>query len=312
MNTPHFDHLSVCAVVVTWNIGPALVENIEATLPQVDKAVIVDNGSDMETLHVIHSLEARFPDKIFIIRNPANTGLAGAQNQGIAYAADRGFQWVLILDHDSTPAPGMVLEMLTVFRHLNREDVALLAPNIRDRNTCRTYYYLKPGFAFLFEKVTFAENKYIEDILLAIASGSLIRVEAIRKIGFFNEKFFIDYIDTEFCLRLRKYGYAIVAVRDGILEHTLGEISTHFLGDIEVNVTNHSTKRRFTIFRNRSFLWRKYWKLAPAFVFFDFLAAWYELIKIVLFEKQRPGKIFNALHGLYKGRTLQELKRGPF
>lgn len=56
-----------------------------------------------------------------------------------------------------------------------------------------------------------------------ISSGSLIRRKAIEKAGPPRADFFIDYIDLEHCLRLRRCGYKIAIVRRSILEHALGD-----------------------------------------------------------------------------------------
>jgi len=45
------------------------------------------------------------------------------------------------------------------------------------------------------------ENFEIKDVLFSINSGSLYFLENLSKIGWFNETFFVDCVDYEFCLR---------------------------------------------------------------------------------------------------------------
>ncbi|MFX8766500.1 glycosyltransferase family 2 protein, partial [Acinetobacter baumannii] len=42
---------------------------------------------------------------------------------------------------------------------------------------------------------------------LLISSGSLISVEALKAVGLMRDYYFIDYVDTEWCLRAEYLGY---------------------------------------------------------------------------------------------------------
>ena len=53
MPNEHNGFGSVCAVVVTYNIGRAYLANFAAIKDQVDKIIIVDNGSDDEEVAVL-------------------------------------------------------------------------------------------------------------------------------------------------------------------------------------------------------------------------------------------------------------------
>lgn len=44
-------------------------------------------------------------------------------------------------------------------------------------------------------------NNKIKDVLLAISSGSMFFLENLKKINWHNEKYFVDCVDYEFCLR---------------------------------------------------------------------------------------------------------------
>lgn len=49
----------------------------------------------------------------------------------------------------------------------------------------------------------------IEDVVLAISSGSLFILENLKKIGWHNDTYFVDGVDYELCLRARSNGYRI-------------------------------------------------------------------------------------------------------
>lgn len=55
-----------------------------------------------------------------------------------------------------------------------------------------------------------ADNKYlIKDVLLAISSGSLFYLDNVKKINWHNEKYFVDCVDYEFCLRSHNFYFKI-------------------------------------------------------------------------------------------------------
>ncbi len=296
----------ICAVVVTWNIGDVIEKNFTAVCNQVDKVVFVDNGSEMQTIDILNRIRQRYPDKVVIIRNSSNIGLASAQNKGVDYALHHNFEWVLLLDHDSRPEHDMVFNLLKGFYACDgNRNIALVAPNIKDRNVNKPCYYITPRFGIFFKKSGFKNCPIIKNVLAVIASGSLIKLSAIKDIGRFREDFFVDHVDTEFCLRLITNGYSIIAVRDAVLRHSLGEIVPHYFMGMEINVTNHNAIRRYTIYRNRLLVWKMYFLKTPSFIMFDFLAALFELLKIVMFETNRKLKLEYALKGLYAGLYMK-------
>jgi len=54
-------------------------------------------------------------------------------------------------------------------------------------------------------------------------SGSLLSLMAFKEIGPFREEFFIDSIDADYCLRLRKKGYKIIVACQAQMKHSVGE-----------------------------------------------------------------------------------------
>ncbi len=293
----------VCAVIVTWNIGNRIEKNFIAVYHQVEKVIFVDNDSDMETINALDRIQKQY-SRVMIIRNSLNTGIARAQNQGIDYALDHGFEWVLLLDHDSRPEKDMVLNLLKGLENCsNNQKIAIIAPHIKDRNVNKPCYYITPWSGVFFKRSGFNGSDLIEHILAVISSGSLIRLAVIKDVGFFREDFFVDHVDTEFCLRLITNGYFIIAVRNAVLRHSLGKIVPHWFMGREINVTNHNAQRRYTIYRNRLLVWKMYFLRTPSFILFDFLAALFELFKIMMFETDRKFKLYCAVKGIYSGLT---------
>lgn len=292
----------ICAIVVTYNIGLKYRENFDNILPQVDRVFIIDNGSDQETVSLLKALQEENRDKVEIVLNEKNLGIARAQNIALSHALKEEFDWVLLLDHDSRAHPDMIEKMghaLTYYPE--RESIGLVAPYLKEMNVEKEPRYVVPRYKVLFERKYFNVDPIIDDAICVIASGSLIRMDVIRKLGKFREDFFIDYVDSEFCMALITHGWKLLVVRDAVLEHTLGDKKWHnFLG-LRFVPTNHSPERRYTIYRNRVYLWKKYLLSVPSYIIFDITAAGYDLLRVLLFEKNRARKLIQAAKGGLSG-----------
>jgi len=137
---------------------------------------------------------------------------------------------------------------------------------------------------------------------MLLASGSLIRANALLSVGEMRESFFIDYVDTDWCLRAVSSGWRLLVSHQAVLTHRLGAAQRHDVNRfVSILTKNHSADRRFTIFRNRLFMWREYWRRVPCFVSFDMIAACYDLLRIVLIEKNKGAKLRAALKGTLSG-----------
>jgi rhamnosyltransferase len=230
-----------CAVVVTYNPQLSLLDNISALAPQVNHVVLVDNGSSSEADRLLLESETRL--HCTVIRNRQNLGIAAALNRGIKYAIEGNYDWIVTFDQDSCVSDRYIPEMFESYREAsNPENIALIAPTCVDRETGIPIRLLRSRKGA---------------VLLAMTSGSMIPCKVIQTAGEFDESLFMDYVDVEFCLRLRRLGMRILE-SPAVLFHALGRTTYHeFLG-AGFGVTNHSAARRYYITRNRLLLLRRY------------------------------------------------------
>lgn len=80
-----------------------------------------------------------------------------------------------------------------------------------------------------------------------ISSGTFTSAEAISDIGMMNEDLFIDYVDTEWCLRALDKEYKFYALPNVKMAHTIGDDKIKFL---LWNLPVHSPWRRYFRMRN--------------------------------------------------------------
>lgn len=259
------------AVVTTFHPEPGLRGRMELLSREVDRILMVDNGSREPGRTEVQSL-AELPN-VDEVWNGENRGLANALNQGLEWASARGAMWALLLDQDSQPEPGIVAAATRVLETAGPGMVAVVGSGIvgtDDRG-------FVPSGGWLEERAV-------------ITSGAFISIEAWRAIGGFRSDFFVDYVDIEFCLRARAHGYRVLRSLTPTLRHAIGRPVRHRLPWRTVTATHHDRARRYSITRNRMLVWRRYWRREPGFVIADAWAFTKELVKVVLFEDDRVRK----------------------
>ena len=286
----------VAAIIVSYNPDSNLFDSINLLLNQVEKVIIVDNGSKDKYVKYIKSINE---DKIEIILNKENLGIATALNIGVRKALENGYEWILTMDQDSKASPDMVKKMFNVYNSINREerkDILSIFPNFVDER-----------IQSIEENSNMNSYEYVD---ADITSGNLLRKEVFEKVGFFDDSLFIDLVDTDFCMRLNEKGIKMIKIRDAVLYHSLGESKTikGILGSF--NTSNHSALRRYYMTRNRFYIWEKYKGLNSFTLNRDKKLFKKEFVKIILGEKDKVNKIKMVLRGYkdYKKGIKGKLK----
>lgn len=268
---------SVCCVIVTYNIGVQFLDCFNAIKNQVDKIIIVDNGSNFETIKVLKDIESM--NESVIIYNLDNRGIAGALNQGIAFALDNNYKWLLTMDNDSIASENMVESMLNTYNCLEEKDkknIASIFPT-----------YLEQAFLQNNDKKSNDKGSKYNFVNTEITSGNLVKVEVFNNVGKFIDELFIDYVDHEFCLRLLEKGYKLIQLEDAFLFHRLGNSGEKKILGFRTTFTNHSPLRLYYITRNSLYTWGKYYKKFPKIIIKDIIFYIRKTLKIVLYEENK-------------------------
>jgi GT2 family glycosyltransferase len=296
----------VVAVTVTYNIDHSFEIALKSYLDQVDLVVVVDNSTSSDAQALLLKIAQVHGERLKLIQNGENLGLAKAQNIGITAALDEAADWVLLMDDDSSADEHMVSQLSQAIQnHRLDSRTAIIVPQYQEQGVKREARYVAAQAGRyrrpLFEIVDFSQKPVLENLFIAISSGSLIKAELFRQIGMIRESFEIDYLDVDFCLRAIDQGYRIAAVRAAILKHNLGAQTEHqFLGR-RFWAWNHSAQRRFTIYRNRTRIWREHLFRFPGFILYDILATAQDLFRILMFERYRIKKLTLIIKGVGAG-----------
>jgi rhamnosyltransferase len=293
----------IASVTVAYNGASVLRQHLESLKQQtrkLDEIVVVDNSSTDATLHLLAS---EYPE-VTVLHLPANGGVGGGLAAGLAYAAlEKKCDWVWLFDQDSVPAPHALERLLSGLQHLNdaKESTAILAPVCRNTNTGMTYPALSwRGSRFV--TVPFSLNLPITFVDMVISSGSLMRREAIAEAGLPRKDFFMDFVDYEHCLRLRRHGFRIAVVRDSTVEHAIGAPTTFNILGRDKSWADHAPWREYYMARNEVFtIWQYRPKLATkAFVLYRLA---YHALGILLFGRQKLECLRMIWRGVLDGRA---------
>jgi GT2 family glycosyltransferase len=175
--------------------------------------VVADNGSHDGSAEAIR---AAYPD-VALIENGANLGFSGGNNAAVRSALEQGAQWVVLLNNDAEPEPGM-LEALqaAAARHPGAGVLAgkLLLEDGRvqwagQRVALLTGYSGRPrghgrpdGFAYSVE----GRSDRAVGALMAVSRA------AIERAGLLDEDLFAYVEDVDWSLRIRAAGMGCVFV----------------------------------------------------------------------------------------------------
>lgn len=283
---PASAHPVVAAVLVSFNSGERIERTAAAAVDQVDRAVVVDNGSDIVTLSALNRLRAAYPDQVEVIELGRNLGLGAALNKGIERALSYGADYVLTLDDDSELAPGSVAQLVE----------------------CAEREHGRVGIAVA-RWVTPVSAGPSEDCFLdrAPSGGSLVRRTVFERIGLLRADYFIDFVDYEFCARVRAHGWLIQHCSAATVLQRPGHPVRRRVLRREVDVSNYPPDRLYYMTRNGIvlYLWEQ---RNVSFLAEHARAMATRALKIVLFEQFKWRKLWSICRGVSAGlrRSLGE------
>jgi rhamnosyltransferase len=293
----------VTAVVVSYKPDGGLPARLRTIGRQVGQVIVVDNGSGPSIEKQLRSL-TKSAD-IQLILNGANLGVATALNQGLEAAKEAGYEWALTLDQDSVPANTMVSHQLDTLNSVSSTyQILCVCPNVYSAQSSdpRPWGWLLPHerHPYLF-RIVRSTTSDIRGVTLAITSGALTNLRAFETLGPFRDEYFIDYVDTEYCLRAKQRGYTILVSARARLDQKLGNAKEiRFLGRL-ITPTFHSPLRRYYIQRNRIPTIRRFATIYPHWFLFDLLVNSFHHVLILLFEDQKLHKLWASIKGTWDG-----------
>lgn len=227
----------VTIVIVVWN-------GIEDTLECLrslaldrypnKEILVVDNGSTDGSAERIRGEGF----EVCVVSCAMNLGFTGGNNVGLAEAQRRGAKYAFLLNNDTTLEP----DALTLLVEAAESCVGagLLSPVM--------HYYDAPGEVwFSGATLSLARGEALHQDLLSVAvenGGSpntypcawvsgcamLANISAVGQVGGFDDRYFLTWEDVDWCVRMRRFDWAVLVVPAARIYHKCGRSGARLTG----------------------------------------------------------------------------------
>lgn len=274
----------ILAGIVLYNPDiDRLKKNIKAIEKQVNKIIFIDNSKEQSEKNINIVNQMLKESQFVYISNNGNVGIAKALNQIMEYAFNKEYEWVLTLDQD-TICPQNLIES---YKHyLNIPNVGIICPKIKDRN-------------FEFINNDSGKTDYIE---YCITSAALTSTLIWKKVGGFSEELFIDYVDFDYCLNLKKNNYKILRVNSSEILHEIGHAKQYCILGKTILTFNHPPIRNYYIVRNKlvcAYKYKKYVNIGK-----EKKEILTHIIKVIFLEKNKLCNLRYIYKGIKDGKRM--------
>jgi hypothetical protein len=136
-----------------------------------------------------------------------------------------------------------------------------------------------------------AKKSEPHEVELLMGAAMLVRVEVIKRVGMFDERFFAFLEDTDFCFRARQAGYKVGFVPGAGVRHLAGQ-----------TLRNLRPVGVFCWTRNRAWLVRRHGKLKHRLVFNIYSFIWWYPRRIIgRLVRRQFNLLLPILRGIWQG-----------
>jgi GT2 family glycosyltransferase len=188
------------------------------------RAMSANRKLDVEVLVVDNSLESglslmnlrEFP--FTAVHDPSNGGLVSAYNVALKRAERAHADWMLLLDQDSVLPRDFISKTVQAISECDADaTVAAVVPRVKGSASWLSPKRVHPGFV---TDVRADARGRCDYEITAINSGTALRVSALREIGGFSRKYWLDFLDYWVFRTLYNCGRAAY-VSDAHMMHSL-------------------------------------------------------------------------------------------
>lgn len=283
--------MDVAVVIPNWNGADLLAAAVDSLLAQTHPAtvVVVDNGSDDGSVELLRS---HYPD-LPRVELAVNTGFAGGVNAGIAVALQRGADAVATFNNDAVADPGWLAGLVAELERDPAVGIAtgkVLRMDGRHLDTTGEFYSTC-GQPFPRGRNCPDDGSYdvAEEVFGASGCATLYRVQMLREVGLFDERFFAYYEDLDLSFRARLAGWSVRYAPGAVVHHHVSATSGR-LGSF----TRYHAAKNFLLLYLKNMPGRLFWRYLRHF-------GPEAVAQLLVATSRRDGAYFRGL-----GRVLRE------
>lgn len=227
----------VTVIIVSYNTRELTLAAVRTLLENSPglamRVVIFDNASHDGSAEAV---AAAFP-QVEVIANPANIGFAAANNR-VAATAETPF--VCLLNPDTETHPGAIRALVdfakahpqagivggrTVFRDGSLNPAScwrMMTPWSLFSSAIGLARLLPDSDLFNHEAIGGWRRDTVREVDIVVGCLMLMPTELWRRLGGFDERFFMYGEDADICLRARSLGYRPMITPDAVIMHLVG------------------------------------------------------------------------------------------
>lgn len=209
--------MKLSIVVLTYNqcdITLRLFQSLKGFMASCDNTeiILIDNGSSDKTVERIRELYSSWNNRLTIIANQSNRGVAAGRNQGLRIA--RG-KYLMLLDNDTMVTSGAILQLIGYLDSHHRCGLvspALVSPDGHHQANAKPFPGIVQKIRHLLrlpESASEQAHSKSEHPFYLIGACQLFRRELLDQIGFLDENIFFGPEDADFCMRVRAAGFTV-------------------------------------------------------------------------------------------------------
>lgn len=223
----------IATIILNWNGKENTIDCLKS-IKNHEGIIVVDNNS---TDGSVEEIKKYFPE-VKIIQNPENYGFAKGNNIGIKKAIQEGAEYIFVLNNDTLVEKNCLNNLLESAQKY--KDCSIFAPKIyfqknfefhknrySEKEKGRVIWYA--GGIIDWNNI-FGKHRGVDEVdrgqydkfyetEFATGAAIFVKSEVFKKIGFLDEKYFMYYEDTDFCVRAKRAGFKILFVPDAVVYH---------------------------------------------------------------------------------------------
>ena len=259
---------NIAGVVVLYNPGKDVVGNIQSYIDWISYLYIIDNSENSNSF-----IKEAFSGntKVEYIYNNNNIGIAAALNIAVEKAVKSGYNFLLTMDQDSVFEEGSLKSLFMILT--DSSSIGIYSPFHKNR------FFTSPP-----------RTAGMEEVSDVMTSGNILNLSAVSKAGKFKEEYFIDFVDVEYCFRLRKNGFKIMRVNNSFLIHNEANLSKRKFFGFSIYPSNHSDIRWYYKIRNYLYTKKEYQKYFEDYFVDKKKYVLNNILKVLFFEKRKIKK----------------------
>lgn len=215
----------VFVVILNWNGKDDTIECLKS-VSKINysnyEVIVVDNASGDGSVATIRRV---FP-AVTLIENKSNLGFAAGNNVGIRYALDKGADFILLLNNDTTVDADLLNELVAAYGTI--PVAAFLGGKIffYDKPDIIQYYGGRYSESHILEGHHNGEGEKDDGRFNDVIESEYITGCAIfahrsllENIGLLDERFFVYWEDGDWCLRAKSAGFKNYVIPGAKLWH---------------------------------------------------------------------------------------------